>query len=63
MLTTRLIQIFKILHNDHVDKYKFITFVVDNRKGHSLKLYKSSLNFDTGKFAFPFSLHYVVLCK
>jgi len=56
MFKTRMIRadlIQKILNNiDHVNKDKFFTFALDNRRGHSLKLYKSRFNLDIGKFAF-----------
>ena len=54
MIRADLIQVFKILNNvDRINKDKFFfTFALDNRRGHSLKLYKSRFNLDIGKFAF-----------
>jgi len=53
MIRADLIQLFKILNNvDHVKKDKFFTFALDDRRGHSLKLYKSRFNLDIGKFVF-----------
>jgi len=37
---------------DHVDKDKFITFAVDDRRGHAFKLYKDRFSLDISKFSF-----------
>jgi len=37
------------MHNIYyVDKDKFLTFAVDDRRGHAFKLYKDRFNFDIG---------------
>jgi len=55
MIGADLIQVFKKILNkiDCVNKDKFFfTFALDNRKGHSLKLYKIRFNLDIGKLLF-----------
>jgi len=52
-MLSRSLRVFKILQNiADVDKDKFFTFAVDNRRGHSFKLYKDRFNLDIGKFSF-----------
>jgi ribonuclease P/MRP protein subunit RPP40 len=48
-----MIEVFKILKGfEEVDYSKFFTLATDNRRGHSLKLYKTWFKNNLGKFAF-----------
>jgi len=52
LIRADLNQVYKILNNtDRVNKDKLFSFALDDRRGHSQKLYKSRFNLDIGKFA------------